>query len=168
MMMTSHAVILNETCRCTITACGCGILGSPSSTTRRSQKYRSSGFNRSSPENWASAHRVHRMMRDTRYPCFFIIPHRMLARASLVVQDADSLLPGVALRMRRGVHEFYMKRPRRRAQLARRAVRLPPPSLQVATVNLHGPLFALRLFRYLSKRPSRGPGDVIHDAFARI
>jgi len=83
---------------------------------------------------------------------------RILARPSLVVQDADSLLPGVAFRMRQGVHEFYMKRPRRRARLARRAVRLPPPSLQLATVNLHESFLAQRLFRYFSKR--RSPADV--------
>jgi len=171
MMMTSYAAILNEMYRRTII--GYGILGSLFSATRRLQKYRSSALLpvlialllKTEQVLTHDVHRVHRMMRDTRYPYFFII-----LRCSREPRSWCKMRTVCYLELLSECGEVCMNSTWRDPGAVRgsRAVRLPPPSLQVATVNLHGPLLALHLFRYLSKRASRSSADVTRDAFARI
>lgn len=88
---------------------------------------------------------------DTRCPYFFIIPPRA-CKSHACGTRCGQFVTWSFFRMRRGVHEFYMKRPWRFAE-RERCVRFT--KLQVATVNLHRPLLAVHLFRYFSKHLSQ-------------
>lgn len=96
-----------------------------------------------------------RMKWDTCCPYFFIIPPRA-CKSHTCGARCGQFVTWSSFRIRRGVHEFYMKRSWR---LVEREWCVRFAKLQVATVNLHRPLLTAYSFRYFSKHSSQSLVD---------